>query len=64
MNEEKVSSKRESPVSAEPESVESASGQMTEDEMDEAVGGVGAIEEQAPRNKGSSGRGWWHNPNE
>lgn len=57
-------SKREETVSAEPEDVESVGGEMTEDELNEAVGGVGS-EEQPPQTPGEgSGRGWWHDPND
>lgn len=65
MSEGKYSSEEEEAVSAKAESVEPASGEMTEDELDEAVGGVGAGDEQPPPNTGdSAGRGWWNDPNE
>ena len=48
MSEGKYSSEEEEAVSAKAESVEPASGEMTEDELDEAVGGVGAGDEQPP----------------
>lgn len=64
MNEWKLSSKEEDSGFAEPENVEQDSGAMSEDELDEAVGGVGGVEEQVPDNTGDGcGRGWWHDPN-
>ena len=48
---------------AESESVESASGEMTEDELEEAVGGVSSAEEQGPESAGeSSCSRWWTDP--
>lgn len=65
MSEGKNSSKDEEAVSTETESVEPASGEMTEDELDQAVGGVSAGDEQpAPNTGDSAGRGWWNDPNE
>ncbi|MDE2815557.1 MAG: hypothetical protein OXM03_13800 [Chloroflexota bacterium] len=65
MSEGKNSSKDKETVSTETESVEPASGEMTEDELDQAVGGVGTVDEQPPLNTGdSAGRGWWNDPNE
>ncbi len=64
MNKGDSVSKREETVSAEPESAEPVGGELTEDELNEAVGGVGN-EEQPPQTPGEgSGRGWWHNPND
>ena len=63
MSKEKSASKEEA-VAAEAEEVEPASGELTEDEMDEAVGGVGAGDEQSPQNTDeNSGSGWWNDPN-
>lgn len=65
MNDGNSVSKREETVSAESEDVESAGGEMTEDELNEAVGGVGSGDEQPPQTPGEgSGRGWWHDPND
>ncbi len=48
---------------AESESVESAGGEMTEDELEEAVGGVSSGEEQSPESaEESSGSRWWTDP--
>ena len=63
MNERKLSSQEQEAISAEPENVEPDSGEMTEDELDEAVGGVGSVDEQSPESSGGSGRGWWLDPN-
>ncbi len=44
--------------------VEPAGGEMTEDELSEAVGGAGSNEEQAPESGGERpDRGWWTDPN-
>ncbi len=60
MSKEKSASKEEA-VAAE---AEPASGEMTEDEMDKAVGGVGTVDEQGPqKTDDSSGNGWWNDPN-
>ena len=65
MNEEKSVFKKEEVLPAEAESVEPAGGELTEDELDEAVGGVGTVDEPAPRGAaGGSSRGWWHDPND
>ena len=65
MSKEKSASKKEEVLPAEVESVEPDGGELTEDELDEAVGGVGTVDEPAPQDAGGdSGRGWWHDPNE
>lgn len=61
MSKEKSASGKEEVLPAEVESVEPAGGELTEDELDKAVGGVGTDDEPAPRD---SGRGWWNDPNE
>ena len=62
MSEENSASSEEA-VAAETE-VEPASGEMTEDELSEAVGGTGTVGEQVPQNTGdSAGSGWWNDPN-
>jgi hypothetical protein len=62
MSEENSASSEEA-VAAETE-VEPASGEMTEDELSEAIGGTGTVDEQVPQNTGdSAGSGWWNDPN-
>ena len=62
MSEEKSASSEEA-VAAETE-VEPASGEINEDELSEAVGGTGTVDEQVPQNTGdSAGSGWWNDPN-
>ena len=62
MSEEKSASS-EKAVAAETE-IEPASGEMTEDELSEAVGGTGTVDEQVPQNTSdSAGSGWWNDPN-
>ena len=62
MSEENSASSEEA-VAAETE-VEPASGEMTEDELSEAIGGTGTVDEQVPQNTSdSAGSGWWNDPN-
>ncbi len=63
MSKEKSASTEET-TAAEAEQVEPSSGELTEDEMDDAVGGVGAGDDQGPQDTDDkSGNGWWNDPN-
>ena len=62
MNEEKQSPGEE--AAAPDSTVEPASGEMTEDELSEAVGGAGSAEESGSESSGEQpARGWWTDPN-
>lgn len=64
MPKEKYAASEEEAVSAETGAVEPASGEMTEDELDEAVGGVGTVDEQVPESASDRpSTEWWSDPN-
>lgn len=62
MSKEKHNSSEEEAVAPKTE-VEPASGELTEDELSEAVGGAGAEEDSPQSTDDGSRRSWWHDPN-
>ena len=64
MNEGDSVSKREETVSGDTENVDPVGSELTEDELNEAVGGVGSDEQPSEAPGEGSGRGWWHDPND
>ena len=64
MPDKKHAASEEEAVSAETSAVEPAGGELTEDELDEAVGGVGSADEQVPEGTSERpGTDWWSDPN-
>jgi hypothetical protein len=63
MNAAMNASSKQEPAATEAGAVEPGSGEMTEDELEEAVGGVGPADEQDSQPDESSGGGWWNDPN-
>ena len=64
MPDEKYASREEEAVAAETDEVESACGEMSEDDLDEAVGGAGSNDEQGSQSSSEKpSSGWWNDPN-